>query len=775
MNPSVPVRGTGNAGGRFGLRRWLLRWFAPMLLAATVIAVVASVVVVIDRFDEVERALALDQFARVQQVFEREADALATEASDYAGWDDTLAFMREGDPEYLRINYNPALAESLSLSWLILQDREGRVRAAIDLQAEGEGAPVPLDETELGAILAALPHAERDTDDLQLSGAFWAADTPMQIGIAAISNSERTVPSEGWLWFGRRLLGGHLERYRKQAGLDFELLPAEPSPPWVAASPEAEGWRVEGGHPKLPGIARVELPPRLLSERRATLALLTITTPTVAILAIGLALWMLHRQIVRRLEHFVRLADAGQANVDGAICWPDADRDEIDILGRALNQWFEQTRQHARALDRAARTDTLSGLGNRRHLIEAIEQRGSIDEGAAALVLVDVDGFKQVNDGMGHAAGDAVLVAFGARVGKLAGADDVAVRLGGDEFAVLLARSGAEALAWVESLRHALLTPVPFEGRLIPLGVSIGLAWAEPGIDASEWLRRADLAMYQAKRERRSGIEQYHAGLREQALQRSRETQALRRGLLEQTIEVAYQPIVDGASGAVVGLEALARWRYQGAVVPAEHFIQLAEENALMVPLGRQVLDAACATLVALRIRHRSLCCSVNLSVQQFTHGDVLADVERALEEHALPGSALRLEITESLFAERSETVVASMRQLRDRGLRIVLDDFGVGYSSLDRLQSMPVDGIKIDRRFVEGLRDGEQRLVRRMIQLAADFNLDCVAEGIESVEQRDLLLELGCQRMQGYWFARPMPRDELEAWLQRHAAQPAP
>ncbi|MGH8974521.1 MAG: putative bifunctional diguanylate cyclase/phosphodiesterase, partial [Acidimicrobiia bacterium] len=428
--------------------------------------------------------------------------------------------------------------------------------------------------------------------------------------------------------------------------------------------------------------------------------------------------------------------------------------------------------------------DPLTGLANRSllldrmtHALTRVQRTGS----PVTVLFLDLDGFKRVNDSLGHAAGDKLLVGVGERLsGTLRTADTIA-RLGGDEFAVLLEETGlAEATLIAERLGEELAAPFLIEGRQIPARASIGIATGAPGRAADELLRDADLAMYMAKRQGKGGHAVFEGAMHTAALERLELEADLSRAVAADELVIHYQPVLRLADDTLAGMEALVRWNRPGhGLVPPAAFIPAAEETGLIVEIGRWVLDHACHQVAIWQADHRPrprLRLSVNLSASQLEDPDLLRHVEEALDRSGLDPECLVLEITESMLMEEPETVTMRLQDLKRLGVLLAIDDFGTGYSSLSYLRRFPVDVLKIDRAFVGGLAGGAEdaALAHAIVRLADTLELRTVAEGIETTEQLAELRRLGCHFGQGFLFARPLPSDAMAEVLARGLPLPA-
>ncbi|MEN3209600.1 EAL domain-containing protein [Methylorubrum populi] len=435
---------------------------------------------------------------------------------------------------------------------------------------------------------------------------------------------------------------------------------------------------------------------------------------------------------------------------------------------RGVGSDVTEKRQSEERLSYLALHDTLTDLPNRvqfQQLLEAArEQAGA--SGRFAVLALDLDEFKNVNDTFGHAAGDGLLRAFAERLQRFASSDVHIARLAGDEFALLAKGSAARDRHTVALLASdivaAVASPFTVNGIRVSIGVSIGIAMA-PQDGCLEIMRRADLALYRTKGEGRNGYRFYEAEMDERIEARRALSTDLRGALDRNEFLLHFQPIVS-REGRVRGFEALVRWKHpkRGFVSPAE-FIPLAEETGVIIPLGEWILQQACATAAGWP---GDISIAVNLSPIQFRHSDLPLLVISALQESGLDASRLEIEITESVFLEATPAIKTALAKLRELGVRLSLDDFGTGYSSLSYLRRLAFDKIKIDQSFVRDLPHEQSgaAIVRAIIDLATSLKMTVIAEGVETEAQRRCLLSLGCHALQGYLFSRPVPADEANA-----------
>jgi len=466
--------------------------------------------------------------------------------------------------------------------------------------------------------------------------------------------------------------------------------------------------------------------------------------------------------------------------------WMDFILEWVIGLGMVVCLLEEERRAALRAsvqIEHLAYYDGLTALPNRELFIDrltlALVQSHREQEKLAVLFL-DLDRFKHINDSLGHAVGDDLLRGMARRVHEAVREGDTLARLGGDEFTLLLPgiHNAAEAARIAQKLLEAVREPFQIQGREIFVTTSIGVSVSpEDGAEAEVLIRSADIAMYRAKEQGRDQFQLYAPAMNAQAIERMGLEHGLRKALALEQLVVHYQPIVEVATGRIHGTEALLRWRHpELGLVPPDDFIELAELTGLITPMGPWILHEACNRTRAWQRGTRFyFSVAVNLSARQFFGRDLVADVKAALHDTGLEARYLELEITEGVAMHSAENTLRTLKELKDLGVRISIDDFGTGYSSLAYLKRFPIDTLKIDQSFVRDIGRGAQdsAIASAVIAMAHGLGLTVVAEGVEHEEQLAFLRRQRCDHFQGYLFSRPLAPEEFQSLLREGPAGP--
>jgi diguanylate cyclase (GGDEF)-like protein len=457
-----------------------------------------------------------------------------------------------------------------------------------------------------------------------------------------------------------------------------------------------------------------------------------------------------------------------------------ADAETLDSLRAVAMQiaQYEQRGQAELALRHMATHDALTGLSNRAALQQSLSRaikRSIRHQKRLAVIFVDLDRFKQINDTLGHGVGDAMIKACGERLAKVLREGDAVARFGGDEFVIVLEdlSQASDAAVVADKVLGCCAEPFTIDGRELHVTASIGVSvYPEDGRDGETLLKNADTAMYRAKDKGRGVYQFYAAQMHAQGTERLMLENGLRRAIERNELVLYYQPKMDLRTRVITGVEALMRWRHPvlGLVAP-DQFIPIAEETGLIEAMGRWALERACTDARAWqRYGLPPMQMSVNLSTRQLNGARLIADITEILDATGLDPSLLELEITESSMMRNPDHASALLHQLRAKGVTLAIDDFGTGYSSLSYLKRFPLSTVKIDRSFIKDLshdRDA-QALTDAIITLAHGLRMRVVAEGVETAEQLACLQERGCDEMQGYWLCKPIPADDVREFIAR-------
>ncbi len=425
------------------------------------------------------------------------------------------------------------------------------------------------------------------------------------------------------------------------------------------------------------------------------------------------------------------------------------------------------------ALRQQAHYDGLTGLANRTLFNDTLEKKiseANRKHTKLALFFIDLDRFKQINDSLGHSSGDMVLKIVSERINKKLRGEDVLARLGGDEFSILMEdlNKSHDAVQLAQKIIDILEQPIDVEGHTVYVSSSIGISlYPEDAKNAQDLLKNADAAMYKAKDEGRNNFQFYSAEMTELAFERLLMETNLRQALINEEFVVYYQPQVDGRTDKLIGMEALVRWKHpaMGLVSPAK-FIPLAEETGLIVQMDRWVMKTAMRQIAKWYEKgFNPGTLALNLSMRQLQKDDFIQVLTKTIENTGFKSEWLELEVTEGQIMNNPDASIMTLNHISQLGIELAIDDFGTGYSSLPYLKKLPINKLKIDQSFVRDLPDSEEdvEITKAVIALTKSLNLRVIAEGVETKEQKEFLVENGCENIQGYYYSKPIPADEME------------
>jgi diguanylate cyclase (GGDEF)-like protein len=739
------------------MRRRMTLVVAATLTAVVLVLSIVGRVVLSGSYGELEERAVREQAGRALQGVQFDLQLLDNNVKDWGVWDDAWRFMGDRDPAFIHSNINSDTFRNLGIDLFLLADPRGGVTFARFLDP-ATGAEAPLPPGLPGAIDPSGPLLRRALRGEGTRCLLRLGDDVWMLAAGPVVPSNRQQKVRGLLLMGIKVTDAYAESLSGRIREKISLRP-----------PAAGEQGPVMGVVAFPDFTLLEITVAPLDDSTAVGKALLPDLAGIPCLEISVAvprdIMARGRESVRVLSLFLLLA--------GLMGWLVADI----FLSRVVRNLEASEAE----LLRRNFYDTLTGLPNRAFLLAEVGrlmESGRKPDGMGderfALLMLDLDRFRVVNDSLGHEFGDRLLVQVGKRFSGYLGGSEMLARVGGDEFAILLRPSGASqrALQTAERLLAAMSVPFYLGKEEVYAGVSIGIANGESGKGSAEdVIRSADVALEDAKREGKSRYVVFNSDVHSPEMGRLQAETEIRRAIERGEFIVFFQPIVSFSRRVVEGFEALVRWkRPDGAILSPDKFLPLAEETGLALAIGQAVTSQACREAVRLREHHPDLFMCVNLSGRQFYQPDLIEEVLRAIHSSRLPPSALILEITEGVVMEDDPRASAILRRLKDLGVGLAMDDFGTGFSSLASLQRFPFDLVKIDRSLVMGMDAGGRaaHVMGNVVRLVTDMGMKVLAEGVETQAQAERVAETGCDLIQGFLFARPLPYEQAEGFLTR-------
>ena len=740
-------------------------WAACLAAIVLIVGVFyAARTVLSHSFASIEADEARQSTERVRQALQADLHQLDVAVEDYALWDDFYDFVKSGTPDQLDHYFSRRGLDNIHVDVVWVADEQGRT--VLQLATDAPAGLTQLSPATLASLRSYTSLLRATPDTSKRTAQFVRMPLgAMAVAVRAINRDLRPAASAGTLVFGRYFRTGLIERLEQtsQSPVRATLLD-ERGRPLLSVPPAVGEWLASvGSGPDLliqtgdPATLRTHA---LLRDVAGRPLVVLSTTVSRAALQVG----------KRTITWVVATLLSGFALVVALL---------VSLLNRswrsraaAQRQWLD----HQRKMSRLARRDALTGLPNRLHLQRLLPRllaRAARDRTRLALLNLDLDHFKNVNDSLGHGSGDRLLVAVAQRLRSSIAAHDILVRMGGDEFVIvaIMLPDSVVVDSIAERIRGALAVPLDIDGVTLSVVPSIGISvYPEDGTDPEQLLKHADIALYTAKDRGRGNHQFYTPEMNARLRERLGLERALRQALDNNELFVEYQPCFDLQTLRTVSLEALIRWRTaDGSYIPPSRFIPIAEQSNLIVEIGAYVLRRVCLQLSEWQRERLPLVpVSVNISVRQFETTPLASVVSGLAQELGIDASLLHFEITESAAMQNSQQQLGSLQALRNLGSRILIDDFGTGYSSLSYLKHLPIDTLKIDRAFVRDMASdaNDAAIVRAIVGVAKSLGLALVAEGIESAEQLDCLRRLGCECGQGFFFSPSVSAEDCRNML---------
>ena len=772
---------TGNvvpvAPHRSSIAHWTLKRLVVLLLGIGSLSFVFSVWLLQGRYDAFDARSYSEEVSRVIAVIKTDEMALRSSVTDNALWTDTYNYVRGIKPGFLGENFTAASIKNLSVDAVVVTGLSGQLLGSTERKLDDNLGPVSAETVSV--LTRASQPAGAGAATEATTYLVWLGQRPALVARSPITDSDGLKAANGYLYFVKFLEQDFLARVQELTGVSFALEPYEPDTgTTTSVTKRGNQWLARTAIFDSAAQISHAGPGYLGNEQRITTALLAAN----ALLLVGLSLagsyFVLNRRVLKRLAVFSTLADRLRQGDKSDLRWPDAGVDEFDNLAASLNDLLLTAKNQQTELAHLANHDPLTQLPNRRLLLDRLPhalatRKRTGSEGA--LMFIDLDKFKELNDTHGHATGDQLLIAVAQRLNSCVRETDMVVRLGGDEFMVMIEGLGTEPMMAARraqeiaaKILNALNQPYLLGDEKVTSTPSIGLAlFNGDKVGAAEMLQRADLAMYEAKSVGRNAVRFFDPQMQAEISQRVKTENDMREGMWQQQFIPYYQCQVDDR-GAIIGAELLVRWAHPTrGLVPPNEFIPIAEASGLIRPMGHLLLEAACFQLAAWARNPRTanLTLAVNVSPSQFLYPDFNDLLVAMLAHTGANPHRLKLELTENALMNNIEDVATRMHQIKALGVTLSLDDFGTGYSSLSYLRLLPLDQLKVDQSFVRNLMTDPSSvaIARTVISLARNLGLEVISEGVETEQQRECLSKLGCGRYQGYLFGRPLPLADFE------------
>ncbi len=739
-----------------------------ILLAACLVAIALVVGVfsgarsaLTHSFASIEADEARRSIERVRQALWADLRQLEEVAEDYASWDELYDFVQErGSPDFLEHYFSRSGLDNIHVDVVWVVDGAGRTL----VQLGTEGPPGSLNQLGQATLQGLMRYRSLLIGDLAVQ-LVRLPGGPMAVAVRPISRDLPPGMSDGFLMFGRYLDSHLIERLGRTTQLPIRITALDERGKPLLAVPPAVGDWLAAPHRDSDLLVQAGDPTRLASHvllRDAEGKPLVVLSTTVSRAALQVAKGTITWVVATLLAGFTALVVL-----------------LVSVLNRswrnraaAQREWID----HQRKMSRLARRDSLTALPNRLHLQRLLPRllaRAARGKGRIALLHLDLDHFKNVNDSLGHGIGDCLLTTMAQRLRASVSAHDLVVRMGADEFLVVATALPSSVVVdpIAERLRSVLAAPVEIDGTVLLMSASIGISvYPDDGTNPEQLLRHADIALHTAKDQGRGTHRFYTPDMNIRLRERVGLERALRRALDHDELTVEYQPCLELQTLRTASLEALARWRSpEGSLIPPSRFIPIAEQSNLIIELGEHVLRKVFLQLSEWQRERLPLVpVSVNISVRQLEKTPLASVVAGLSQQYGVDASLVHFEITESAAMQNSQQPLGALQALRNLGSRILIDDFGTGYSSLSYLKHLPIDTLKIDRAFVRDMAvdANDAAIVRAIAAVARSLGMGLVAEGIESEEQLDCLRKLGCEYGQGFLFSPAVSADACRSIL---------
>ncbi len=768
------------------LRRQSLLLTALTLIVFMVIGIAISRHWIERSMREFETRDAGRSLQQVNQALQSHMLNLRKQARDYAVWNATYDFMQNHDSTYIGENYSSEIFSNIDSDYLIILRTDGTPKVLLQHipdtgsdRLQRLAAPDALC-TEVIKQLASYSSSDKP----QFSGSvLWFNKKPYQYGFSSILNNQGAGPARGLLVYVRELSPARLHVLTEMTEEAFLLRP--PQSKLLQSKTHIEGEQIVSTgifrDTDKRVVAEIEIRKErpLKSQINTVKNIININSLMLTLLALASVYYLFDRVVLQKIEKLVQSISNIRTQQGGNARVALQANSDIDRISTEVNNLLDNLAGSHAQLQYEALHDHLTGLGNRKLFLQQLERACSDcrtgTQNAFYVYLLDLDAFKDINDLYGHLAGDHVIKTIAGRLAHSASYIDLPIRIGGDEFALIARPKQAfDPEHFAAHLLELITLPMIWENYTLAVCASIGIVAVDSTQKAAdkpiELLRKADIAMYASKNTTKNGYRLFHEDIDKQLSERKRLEAELDSMIAQETSEIWLQPVLNQHNGRLYAVEILSRWFHSdmGEIYP-DVFIGLAEESKRIVKFDQSVIRRACQLFSELQLLQSNIRLSVNISATTLMEPFISEFIAGVLKTYALPEDALMLEITETALATRENALIDSIQAIRKLGVTFLIDDFGTGYSSLSRLHTLPLDFVKIDRRFLQTLDSEENSICNAIIRLAHSLDMQVIAEGVETQIQHERLLALDCDYAQGFHYARPMPHKEFHAYMARN------
>ena len=762
------------------LRRQSLLMITLVLVACMALVTIITRFAIEHSMREFESRDATQTLERIKILLNLQMINMRKQSADYAVWNTTYDYMHNNNPSYIQENYSEEIFNNLDIDYVYLIDPKHRFVMALIRANQiipGSTGIRYIANVKASALSNRILN-ELDKSTSPKLGTIIRVNGKLYLyGSSTILTNSGIGKSRGNVVFIRTLDQKRMNYLKMQAQENFNLIDTQ-AKQYIAIDDERIISTMALKNTQSEPVAAISVNhSRPLKQLVfTTRKLISLTAIVLTLLALIVVFLMLDRLVLRKIDSLVHsIFNIRQTGIIGNRLVIVGDQD-IDRISTEVNNLLDNLAGSHSQLQYDALHDHLTGLGNRKLFLQQLERacsdcRSGLQK-SFYVYLLDLDAFKDINDLHGHLAGDHVIKTIAGRLQHSAKDIDLPIRIGGDEFALIVRPQQAlDPEHFAAHLLELITLPIIWESYSLTVYASIGIVAVDNADKASdkpiELLRKADIAMYASKNSAKNGYRLFHEDIDKQLSERKRLESELDEMIAQESSEIWLQPIINQSDGTLFAVEVLSRWFHpeMGEIYP-DVFIGIAEESMRIVKFDQSVIRRSCQLFSELQLLQPQIRMSVNISATTLMEPCISKFIADILQSYALPEDVLMLEITETALATRENTLIDSIQAIRKLGVRFLIDDFGTGYSSLSRLHTLPLDFVKIDRRFLQTLESDENPICNAIIRLAHSLDMQVIAEGVETQLQHQRLAALDCDFAQGYYYAKPMPYKDLHSYM---------